>query len=330
MLALRRMTVEAEFVKWMVLLMIAAAVAMLLATRMAGADGAPGLLPGDLNNLARPMPETAVAPFFPEVGPPLRTNEPNQVLWRIIELHRMGQADDAIALWQQADAMYGTEVWRHVAVGATYLQAGDLLRAEEELDAALEMEPRNAVAHYYAGLLRLGQAQGARNWNDMIGPPAIMLIALPQVAPNTRDMYEMMAMQEFAKAIEMAPEMDLDAPLAPEAWAADDVQYMPLVTPTVGDLLLALGADRYPARAHNVLGTMYTERGLFGEAEEHLDAAVTERLPIPPAYRELGRGLEADERYADAARVYMKAFRNGDANLIPAMKALVNGWKAID
>src|SRR5204863_747186 len=99
---------------------------------------------------------------------------------------------------------------------------------------------------------------GARNWLDMIGPPQIMLIALPQVVPNTRDMYEMMARQELAKAIEFAPAMDLNAPLAPYAWATQDNKYLPLVTPTVGDLLQALDADHYPARAHNVLGEMDT------------------------------------------------------------------------
>jgi tetratricopeptide (TPR) repeat protein len=282
-----------------------------------------------MDRIARPMPEST-RPFFPEVGPPLRTNDPHQVLWRIIELHRMGQVDEAIAQWQQADEMCGSEVWQHVAVAAAYLQAGDLQRAEVALDAALEMEPQNAPAHYFAGLLRLAQADGARSWPDMIGPPAMMFIALPAVAPNTRDMYELMAMQAFRKAIELAPGLDLEAPLAPDVWAAEDVQYLPLVTPTVGDLLAALAADRYPARAHNVLGMMFTDRGMFAEAEEHLDAAAAERMNGPTAYRDLAAALEADERFDDATRVYLKAFRNGDVNLLPVIKVFVNGWKAAD
>lgn len=329
MLALRQMSVTDEFVKWIVLLMIAAVVATFLATRIAGADSKPALLPPGMDRLAKPMPEST-RPFFPEVGPPLRSNEPNRVLWRIIELHRMGQVDEAIAQWQQADELCGSEVWRHVGVAAAYLQAGDLEQAELQLDAALEMEPQNAPAHYFVGLLRLGQAKGARNWPDMIGPPAVMFIALPAVAPNTRDMYELMAMQEFAKAIELAPALDLEAPLAPDVWAAEDVQYLPLVTPTVGDLLLAIGADRYPARAHNVLGMMFTERGLFEEAEEHLDAAAAEQMNGSTAYRDLGAAMEAEARYDDAMRVYKKALRNGDANLIPAIKVFINGWKAAD
>ncbi len=54
MLALRRMAVETEFVKWIVLLFVAGVIALFLATRMAGADNAPGLLPGDMNTWPSP------------------------------------------------------------------------------------------------------------------------------------------------------------------------------------------------------------------------------------------------------------------------------------
>lgn len=304
MLALHQMSVTDELVKWSVLLVVAVVVGTLLATRMAAADSKPGLLPPELDRLAKPMPDST-RPFFPEVGPPLRTIEPNQVLWRIIELHRMGQVEEAIAQWERAGEMCGSEVWRHVAVAAAYPQAGDLEQAEAQLDAALEMEPQNAPA------------------------PAVMFIASPAVAPNTRDMYELMAMQEFAKAIELAAAIDLEAPLAPDAWAAEDVQYLPLVTPSIGDPLLAIGADRYPARAHNVLGQMLTERGLFEEAKEHLDTAAAEQMNGPKAYRDLSADVEAEGRYDDM-RVLLKAFRNGDVNLISAIKMFINGWKAAD
>jgi hypothetical protein len=63
------MSVTDEFVKWIVLLAVAAVVATLLATRMAAADSKPGLLPPDMDRLAKPMPDST-RPFFPEVGPP--------------------------------------------------------------------------------------------------------------------------------------------------------------------------------------------------------------------------------------------------------------------
>jgi tetratricopeptide (TPR) repeat protein len=262
------------------------------------------------------------------VGPPHERNETNQVLWRILELHRMGQVEEAIAAWREANLPCETDGWRDIAVAAAYLQAGELMEAQRHLDAALEFEPENAVAHYYAGLLRLAQAKGARNWNDALGPPTIMLVAMPTITPNTRAMYELAAMMEFRAAIELADRIDPEAPLAPYTWVAPDMHTLPLVTPTVGDLLVALGADRFPARAHNMLGAMYTDRGLCEEAEIHIDAAAAEGMVAPFAYRDLGAVMETEGRHEDAARVYMKAFRHGDANLLPAWKAFENGWKA--
>jgi tetratricopeptide (TPR) repeat protein len=327
-LILRQHRLEAEFAKKMILLAIAALLALLLATRLAGAADAPRLLPGDMNNWAKPLPETAEQPFFPEVGPPLRTNDPYRVAWRILRLHRTGQIEEAMITWHRAELAPGMEAWRHVALGAAHLQAGDLDNAQEQLGIALEMEPRNAVIHYYVGLLRRAQAGHARTWPEMLLPPHLALVALPQVVPNTRDMYELEAMQAFQKAIALAPEMELNAALVIDATATGEDRYVPMITPTVADLLEALGADRFPARAHNALGEMQTERGTFEEAEKHLDAAAAEQLNGEFAYRHLADALAAAKQYDDAARVYQKAFRNGDPNLIPALRMIINGWKA--
>lgn len=328
MLVLRRMRIEAEFAGRILLLVIAGLVALLLAARVAGAVDAPRLLPGDMNNLAKPMPEMVEQPFFPEVGPPLRTNDPYRVVWRILRLHRTGQVEEAMVAWQGAELAPGMEAWRHVALAAANLQAGHLENAEEELGDALQLEPRNAAAHYYVGLLRQAQAGHAPVWPEMIVPPYLALVALPQIVPNTRDMYELDAMQAFQKAIDLAPEMDLKAALVLDPAATGEDRYIPLITPTVGDLLEALGADRFPARAHNALGEMQTARGLFEEAEKHLDAAAAEQLNAPQAYRRLADALATDEQYQAAARVYQKAFRHGDVNLIPALRMIINGWKA--
>jgi tetratricopeptide (TPR) repeat protein len=325
MLALRRIPVEVELVKWMLLALAAALVATLLATRMAAGDTAPALLPDDIDRVATPMPPAL--PYYPEVGPPVRTNEPNQRIWRVIQLHRAGQVEEAIVYWQRNEMAAVAQPWRNVALAAAYLQTGQLQMAEEQLDAAQATNPANGVVHYYTGLLRLAQADRAHDWYDVPTTPAIMLIALPQVFPNTRGMYETMAMQELQMAIEFADATDLQAPLAPEAWAAEDMHYLPLVTPTAADLVEALGADHFAARAHNVLATLNLERGLADEAEEHLDAAALERMHDPLAYRKLAQAYEHEDRGTDAARAYLKGFRRGDANLIPAIRAFIHLWK---
>lgn len=323
MLALRRMTVETEFLKWLVLLFAAGVIALLLATRLANAaPGEPGRLP-DMSSEARPIDNVPAATFSPEAGPPLALNNPHQVLRRILERHRTGEVEEAIADWQQTDLPRETDTWKGVALGAAYLQAGRPDDAEEWLDLALKANGNNAVAHYYVGLLRIAQADRAREWHDAMGPPAWMFIALPKIVPNTRSMYELAAMMELEKAIELAPMVDLDATLVPVSVTSGE-QSMP----TVRDLLTALGAQRYPARAHNVLAALYTDHRQLEAAERHIDAAVAERMNAPFAYRELGIALERVGRYEDAARVFMKAFRHGDANLHPVWSTFRNGWKA--
>ena len=328
MLALRQMRLEAEFAGRILLLVIAALVALLLVAQVAGAADAPRLLPGEMNQLAKPLPEMVDPPFFPEVGPPLRTNDPYRVMWRILRLHRTGQVEEAMVAWQGAELAPGMEAWRHVALGAANLQAGHLENAQDELGDALDLQPRNAVAHYYLGLLRRAQAGHAPIWPDMILPPHLALIALPQIVPNTRDMYELDAMQAFQKAIDLAPEMDLKAALVLDPEAIGENRYVPMITPTVQDLLEALAADHCAARAHAALGEMQTERGQFDAAEKHLDAAANEQMNDPLAYRRLAEGLAANEQYPAAARVYQKAIRHGDPNLVPALRMIINAWKA--
>lgn len=327
MFALRHMPIETEFVKRAILIVLAVLAALLLVTRMAGADGVPGRLPDDMNKWAKPLPEAADMPFFPEVGPPLRTNEPNQVLWRIMKLHRSGYVEEALAAWERVDLLPDAEVWRQVAMAAANLQAARVEQAETRLDAALEIDPHNAVAHYYLGLLRRAQARNAKTWPETVFPPP-MLVALPQIAPNTKEMYELAALDALTTAIKFAPQIDLDAPLAPYPHATPECRYLPLVTPTVRDLLETLAVDRVAARAHNVLGEMSTEQGKFAEAEEHLDAAAAEQLNAPLAYRRLAERLQEVGRHDDAARVFLKALRTGDANLIPAIRTIVNGFRA--
>ncbi len=108
-----------------------------------------------------------------------------------------------------------------------------------------------------------------------MGPPAIMLIAMPQVVPNSKSMYELAAMQELEKAVELSSNVDLQAALAPYATVPGDTELLPVVTPTVGDLLMALGADRFPARAHNMLGALCTDHGQLERLKR------TSMLPLP-------------------------------------------------
>jgi hypothetical protein len=81
--------------------------------------------------------------------------------------------------------------------------------------------------------------------------------------------------------------------------------------PTVGDLLLAMGADDFAARAHNLLAPVLLETSSLEAAEMHLDAAVRGGMYVGFGYVDLIDKYEESGRYLDAARVCAKAVDHG-------------------
>src|SRR5690606_14527418 len=97
------------------------------------------------------------------------------------------------------------------------------------------------------------------------GPTFIRLAAQTplDIAPNTKSMYQLAAIQAFERAVENAYLLRRDMPLVPESWGIphDYESVMPLATPRVADVLLVLGAERFVGKSHLVLGELYTDRG---------------------------------------------------------------------
>jgi tetratricopeptide (TPR) repeat protein len=322
---------EIEFVKWIILATLAMALAALCATQVLGYDREPEPLPPEAILGALPMDaEPMVGPQYPEQYPLPTTHDPQQIVWRILELHRRGLAEEALAAWEQAELPCAMDGWKHLAMAATHLQTGNADAAEEMLELAANEEPNHPLLHYYTGILRLTQAKGAQNWLDTLPHGNILLLAcLPQVTPNTKAMYELAAMAELEQAIALAPQLNETQPLMPYMQTNPNEPMLPLVTPTVEDYLLALGADHFAARAHNLLGGLYLDHARLEEAEEHWDAATAAGFGTQYAYRELAQAYEQAHRPDDAVRVYHKALTHGDANLLPALKMLENVWQQI-
>src|SRR5262245_33271151 len=70
----RRMSVEVELVRWLMLVAAALGLVLVIASALAAGDPmptAPGLLPIDMNTIAKPMKPAPVPPFYPE-NPPVR------------------------------------------------------------------------------------------------------------------------------------------------------------------------------------------------------------------------------------------------------------------
>lgn len=333
MLIQRHMHLEAEVFKWIALLALAGALALAIASKAGGTERRghvqePVLLPPTVALWAQPVPQAPLEGDgdLPRVAPPLDSVEALcRQLWTILDDHQRGHPEAALAGWQQLQLPPEAEVWRALAVGVAQLQRGRLDDAGAALARAGELEPENAVVHYYLALYRLTQAHQAEDWYDAAGPQGPRLVArqLPPVVPNSKSMYELAAMMEFERAIELAPYLQIDQTLLPTELIEFDSLYPCLsISPAVSDLLRALGADNFVAKAHHGLSVLHLDRGALEAAERHLDAAAATGASIVYGYDDLAAEYEAAGRHTDATRAYLKAIGKGAGYVRPTGKAL--------
>jgi tetratricopeptide (TPR) repeat protein len=232
-------------------------------------------------------------------------------VWSILQLHHDQRHEDAIAAWNKLDLPAGAKVWKWIAVGQALTAISEFEGAEEMLGRVLEAQPDNAVAHYIAGVLRMQQAYLAEARPDVLTHRNTRLVALTMAepeswsgVPNTKAVYELAATREFELAIELAPRVNLDEALVPTKGGTTVA-----LEPTIGDLLLALGAERFEAKAHNALSYLFLERGALEIAERHMDEALRGGLAVVYGYADLGDEYTLRGQHADAARAYLKAAR---------------------
>lgn len=323
MLQARHQHLMEEIAKWIVLILTASLVALALATRSAGSaelKQPPGLLPIDVQQSAKPVSidstELMMAP----------TEDIVAKLWATLDRQRSGDMEASLEGWAAVALPCETDGWRHVAMAAAHVQLHDWDAVATALAEAEELAPDNALVHYYRALLYLERSSRAMQWDDAIGPVQTRLAAYnPQeLTPNTKSTYELAAMNELEKTIQLARYVD---PYQPLIWGrgVPDVDS----SPRVGDLLVALGAADFEANAHNVLGDQYLVRGMLEQAEDHMDAAAALGVHIVYGYRDLGRAYEDELRHLDAARVYVKSMKQGSDYIVPTKRFLENLRKAI-
>lgn len=329
-----QISLEFEMLRWLVVIALAGVLALAVASSAWGNDvrnTSPGPLPAEATRIAKPMPLGADLLTNPRQSADLQ--EVRQ-LWTALAFHRGGDPSSARAAWDGLQLHPRTETWQYVALGVTYLQEGDCEAATAAFQVAQGLQPDNPVPAYYLGLVRLTQAQRAEHWHDGRLPRNVQFASLggdglldtPDVVPNSKAMYEWVAMAELTRAIELAPHLDLDQPLIATDPLATGWQE---ASPLVSDLLDALGADNVAGRAHHVLGSLQVARGALAAAERNLDAAAATGLTIVHGYADLAAAFEADGDHADAVRAYMKAVANGDRSHETTRGVLENFGKAL-
>ena len=350
MMSQRHMHLEVEMLKWLAVLALASALALVMASQAFGGErgfgdevGAtrsiPGLLPSDMERLAEPMRDVAIPAD-------LDGSEPNEGefaagedflsqwntrLWTVLDLHRQGQVEQAIEAWSDMPLPCESEVWRFLALGAAYLQCGQLDDAVAMLDAAEGLEPDNPVLHYYVGILRMQQAATTPQWYDATGEtPARFVAWVPRkIAPNSKSMVELAAMTAFQRAIDTSVYLEQNRLLIGSDVDGYQESSMSQMPPMVYDLLVAIGADNFEGKSHNMMSYLCLDRGWLDQAEQHMDRAAETGLAIPYGYGDLGERYELDGRPADAARSYLKQMAQGGPVVAPAQKFYDNLRKAL-
>ncbi len=333
------------FFSWTLVLLVVGSSSLLFCGKVGGEqvlnETQPGMLP-PMDEFAEPMlPMTS---FFEgrkeKILPSPRGLDLINELWAVMDLHRDGNVHEAIVRWKRIRLHKDAEVWRQVAIAAAHLKTGNVDAVVDVLEHAILIDPNNALVHYYWGFLFVA---GNNHTSPTSGEP---------VRSTTSHTLE--AIRELNKAIELADQIDLDqhlaspvvltnrtwektgigvkqavVPVLPNGPFRSPLQDPALATvPTVGDLLVAIDADNFIAKAHQMLGPLYIERGMLTEAESHLDEAARLGMLVLDDYRELADAYDAREQFENSIRANLKATALG-GGIEARRKALDSLRKAI-
>ncbi len=326
-----QLSLEFEMVRWMVIIALAGVLALAVASKAWGSDVPKRTQPRGLPDAAAELAERMSA-----LQADVRFADNDQLvrqLWSALAYHRGNDPATAREAWNGIQLPHQNEAWQWVGLGVTYLQEGDCEAATVAFQVARGLQPNNPVPSYYMGIVRLTQAERAEAWHGDAMPGEVQFASLdtPDVVPNSKAMYEWVAMVEFKRAIELASNVPLDQPLvATSPFGGDTLESeKPEAAPNVGDLLAALGADNFAGKAHHTLGSMLVLRGALKSAEQHLDEAAASGLTIVHGYSDLGAAFAVEGEHHDAVRAYMKAVANGDRSPQTTHGVLENFGKAL-
>jgi hypothetical protein len=140
------MSLEVEFIHWLLLIVLALALVLAVATALAAGETMPPpkVLPEGIVTWAKPLAAEMPRAFFPESPPPrlLPAAETAAQLWAILDAHHEGRAAEALKRWEDLALPKNVMHWRDIARGVAYLETGDLKRAEWQLQMPAKRRPR--------------------------------------------------------------------------------------------------------------------------------------------------------------------------------------------
>lgn len=299
MVPTRYISVEAELIHWILLIVAAIAILLAIATALAADPMAAGAaLPADagLHAGVTGLPGGRLErPYFPEFPPQGERTAVEMAgnLWMTLEHQRAGCMPEALAGWEEIRLPIQTAVWREIGMAAAFLQSDDLAQALKHLEVAERLSPHHPVAAYLRGKVwfemasRPAETQEEPTSGDQREP------APPPTPMVRRAVYEVMAIADLQEAIERAGVVDPGEPLV----VLPGVDRDRIAAPSVGELLTAIGGDDFVGQAHRLLYRLHMRRQEWSDAERQLDRAAEAGAAQADDHRNLAAALiEAGER----------------------------------
>ncbi len=203
---------------------------------------------------------------------------------------------EARAVLAEVEALYGPEaatLREPVALGRALLGAGELERAAEELERAVELRPQDFWAHFYRGICAYRQGQSAE--------AAQAFTVAVALAPRCAEVYYNRALaraacRETSAALsDYNRALEIDPTLAPASLNRGIYYYQQgRHAEAVADLERALQHGANPATAHFNLALVRLAQGRRGAALESVAQAL-QHAPNHPLARQLRERLQSEK-----------------------------------
>lgn len=252
----------------------------------------------------RPATGDVREPRLPPCGLAVDTTDVRATrrIWRILELHVMGQHEQAIEQWTAMPQTDAVEEFRTIGVAAANLALRRLDDTICVLESARDRGADNSITHHLRGVVYLAQAK-----DYAIGTAKREAAKLRRAARS-----------EFESAIAKAEELNLDASIqSPGTRFIALRRYetifpemlLPPKIPRLSNLLTVLELNDFRARSHVFLAELDLDAGQLGDVEMHLDAAADSRVNTSDAYLELGHAYTKRNLHQSATRAYLKSMK---------------------
>lgn len=234
-------TTQREIIHWIWLWTLAAIVVSVMQGHLAGQSRDDSLRgnalqawPADRGDVDPgqpiPMPNVDDPQSFRYPDEPVSTDTERVSLPELMQFHRLGQFDLALEGWKKIRIEADSRTWQQVGMGVSLMRLDRFDDALDHMEAAIKLDPTNAVAEYFIARIRQAQSRRVPPWDDQPRDETPFRLAshvesdnvvgLEPAGSQSRsdmrlphfidDAFRRLARKHFRRALMLAPKCDLE------------------------------------------------------------------------------------------------------------------------